>query len=95
MARKKITRRRKHHKLKTAHRRSAPPAPPTHGPPPLALSIAEFCKAHGISEPMYFKMKKQRLTPKEMAVGVRRLISQEAAAEWRRQREQAAVSVTA
>jgi hypothetical protein len=67
-----------------------------HDPPPLALTIAEFCKAHRISQALYFKLKAQGLTPKEMPVGARRLISLEAAAEWRRQREQAAVvSVTA
>ena len=37
--------------------------------PRLALSIPEFCEAHGISEGMFYKMKKQNrgLTPREMA----------------------------
>jgi hypothetical protein len=39
---------------------------------------------------MYFKMRNQGLGPREMAVGSRRLISQEAAAEWRKAREAAA-----
>jgi len=55
-----------------------------------ALSIAEFCRAHRISQSMYFKMKNLGLGPREMAVGSRRLISQEAAAEWRKAREAAA-----
>jgi hypothetical protein len=56
----------------------------------LALSIAGFCRAHGISESMYFKMRAQGLGPREMIVGTRKLISQEAASEWRAERELAA-----
>jgi hypothetical protein len=62
------------------------------GPPPLptprlALSISEFCKAHGISEGFFYKLKKRGEGPREMKVGARALISFEAAAEWRRARE--------
>jgi hypothetical protein len=46
----------------------------------LALSIPEFCAAHGFSEGMYYKMRKQGLTPGEMKVGTRTLITIEAAA---------------
>ena len=53
----------------------------------LALSIADFCRAHGISQSMYFKMRAQGLGPREMIVGARKLISQEAARAWRRARE--------
>jgi hypothetical protein len=53
----------------------------------LALSIAGFCRAHGISESMYFKVRAQGLGPREMIVGTRKLISQEAASEWRAARE--------
>ena len=60
------------------------PRPPT---PRLALSIPEFCKAHGISEGFFYKLKKQGCGPREMKVGARTLISLEAAAEWRRARE--------
>ena len=56
-------------------------------PPRLALSILEFCDAHGISEGFYYKLKKQCKGPREMKVGARTLISFEAAAEWRRARE--------
>ena len=52
-----------------------------------AFTIAEFCRAHRISQSMYFKMRNLGLGPREMAVGSRRLISQEAAAEWRKARE--------
>ena len=55
-----------------------------------AFTIAEFCRAHRISQSMYFKMRNLGLGPREMAVGSRRLISQEAAAEWRKAREAAA-----
>lgn len=57
----------------------------------LALSIPEFCEAHGISEGMFYKMKKQKkgLTPREMKIGTRTLITFEAAAEWRKEREDA------
>ena len=55
--------------------------------PRLALSIAEFCEAHGISEGFFYKLKKQGEGPREMKVGARTLISLESAAEWRRARE--------
>ena len=61
-------------------------APPT---PRLALSIAEFCEAHGISEGFFYKLKKQGEGPREMKVGARTLITFESAAEWRRERENA------
>jgi hypothetical protein len=65
------------------------PIPP---PPRLALSILEFCDAHGISEGFYYKLKKQRKGPREMKVGTRTLITFEAAADWRREREAASVA---
>ena len=50
----------------------------------------EFCEAHRISEPMYFKLRRAGLGPREMR-GMRKiLISCEAAAEWRRAREKSA-----
>lgn len=55
--------------------------------PRLALSIPEFCKAHGISEGLFYKLKKQGEGPREMKVGARTLITFESAAEWRRARE--------
>jgi hypothetical protein len=56
-------------------------------PPPLAHSIPEFCRLHGISQSFYFQLKKAGRAPVEMRIGRRRLISVEAAAEWRRQWE--------
>ena len=62
--------------------------------PRLALSIPEFCEAHGISEGMFYKMKKQKkgLTPREMKIGTRTLITFEAAAKWRAEREAASTA---
>jgi hypothetical protein len=54
---------------------------------PLAFSIGEFCAAHRISTDFYFKLARQGLGPTIMKVGGRTLISQEAAADWRRARE--------
>ena len=48
------------------------PRPPT---PRLALSIPEFCEAHGISEGFFYKLKKQGEGPREMKVGARTLIT--------------------
>jgi len=55
-----------------------------------AFTIAEFCRAHRISQSMYFKQRALGLGPREMVVGTRKLISQEAATEWRKAREAAA-----
>jgi hypothetical protein len=53
-----------------------------------AFSIRDFCQRHGISEAFYFKLKAQGLTPQEMRLGSRVLISRESAARWRAEREQ-------
>jgi predicted DNA-binding transcriptional regulator AlpA len=52
-----------------------------------AYSIDEFCAAHGFSRSMFYLLQGQGLAPKTMNVGTRRLITAEAAAEWRRARE--------
>ena len=56
-----------------------------------AFSIAEFCQRHGISISMFYKMRAQdpKSVPREIHVGTRRLISKEAAADWRAERETA------
>jgi hypothetical protein len=64
------------------------PAPP----PRLALSILEFCDAHGISEGFYYKLKKERKGPREMRLGTRTLITLESAAIWRAEREAASAA---
>jgi hypothetical protein len=59
------------------------------GQPPAraAFTVPEFCEAHRISQAKYYEMKKKGWGPVEMEVGRRRLVSFEAAAEWRRKRE--------
>jgi hypothetical protein len=57
--------------------------------PPAAYSIPTFCVAHGISESFYYAFRKDGLGPTEMRVGDRILISAEAAARWRAEREAA------
>jgi hypothetical protein len=58
--------------------------------PPMAFTIREFCDAHRISQASYFKQRKLGLGPREIEFGRRRLISVEAAADWRRERAAAA-----
>jgi predicted site-specific integrase-resolvase len=52
-----------------------------------AKSIDEFCEDHGISRATYYNLKKIGKGPIEMNVGARRLVSDEAAERWRRERE--------
>ena len=53
----------------------------------LAYGIVEFCKLHGISRAHFYNLRKLGLGPLEMNCGGRRLISIEAASDWRRQLE--------
>jgi hypothetical protein len=50
-----------------------------------AFSISEFCRRHGISVQVFYKYRDQM--PVTFRVGSRVLISREAAAAWRRERE--------
>jgi hypothetical protein len=69
--------------------------PPIRGPP-LAMSIREFCAQHGgISEDLFFKMRREGWGPRTMKVGSRTLISHESAAAWRKAREEAAAAEAA
>lgn len=52
-----------------------------------AYSIPEFCAAHCISRATFYNLIKAGQAPRLMAVGGRKLVSREAAAEWRRARE--------
>ena len=53
-----------------------------------AFSINEFCARHRISVQLFYKNRNQM--PRSFSVGTRVLISKEAAAAWRRAREQVA-----
>lgn len=48
-----------------------------------AVSIKEFCRQHGISKNLFYKLEKEGHAPKTINLGKRRLITEEAAAEWR------------
>jgi predicted DNA-binding transcriptional regulator AlpA len=53
-----------------------------------AFTIDEFCDAHDLSRATFYNLRKVGRGPREMKVGARRLISIEAAADWRRQMEE-------
>jgi hypothetical protein len=53
-----------------------------------AFTVNEFCARHRISVQLFYKNRKEM--PRTFNVGTRVLISKEAAAAWRREREQAA-----
>src|SRR4051812_49131960 len=52
-----------------------------------ATSISSFCISHGISRSTYYNLKALGDAPREMRVGSRVLITEEASAEWRRRKE--------
>ena len=54
-----------------------------------AFSLVKFCRRHGISLQMFYKLAHQGLAPQTFNVGTRVLVSREAAAAWRREREEA------
>lgn len=55
--------------------------------PPAAYTVAEFCAAHRISQGAFHRLIELGLGPRMMRVGVRRLISTEAARDWRARME--------
>jgi hypothetical protein len=52
-------------------------------------SINEFCRAYGISRASFYNYKRAGIGPRIMQVGSRRIITDEAEEEWRRERERA------
>jgi hypothetical protein len=61
-----------------------------HWPAPVAYTVAEFCVAHRMSRGELYKQWAQGIGPRVFHVGSHRRISIEAAADYRREREQAA-----
>jgi hypothetical protein len=57
---------------------------------PVVYTIPQFCRCHGISVAHYYALRKLGLGPREMVLGRRRLISIEAARDWRGARERGA-----
>jgi hypothetical protein len=52
-----------------------------------AVSIPDFCRAHGISRAHFYNLRRRGLAPRTLVAGRRRLVSDESAAEWRRSME--------
>jgi hypothetical protein len=52
-----------------------------------AYTITEFCAKHRVGRAFYYKIQARGIGPKEMRVGAKVLISREAAAAWRHERE--------
>ncbi|SFP94783.1 hypothetical protein SAMN05216330_112140 [Bradyrhizobium sp. Ghvi] len=90
--------RRAHRQQRKAKDDDAIDGPPL---PRTVLTIPEFCRMHGISDAYYYKLKKEGLGPREMRLTVhgketaedkrqtgRIRITLEAAADWRKEREQ-------
>jgi predicted DNA-binding transcriptional regulator AlpA len=71
--------------LARVHARGNHPA--DNSQPRLALTISEFCKSHGFSRGHFYKLKKRGIAPRTMRLGGRVVVSIEAAADWRRERE--------
>jgi predicted DNA-binding transcriptional regulator AlpA len=58
-------------------------------PDRMAFTVDEFCLAHHVSRPFFYKLLKDGVGPRTMKLGSRTLISVEAATAWRREREAA------
>jgi len=54
---------------------------------PAAYTIAEFCDSHRISRSKLYELWDVGKGPRVMCVGTKKLISMEAAADWRRDLE--------
>lgn len=52
-----------------------------------AFTIPDWCKDNSISRAMFYKLAAEGLAPRTMKIGRKRLISVEAAADWRIQME--------
>jgi predicted DNA-binding transcriptional regulator AlpA len=52
-----------------------------------AFNIIEFCQRHNLSRSAFYELQRIGQAPRIMRVGSRRMISREAAADWRRERE--------
>jgi predicted DNA-binding transcriptional regulator AlpA len=50
-------------------------------------TINEFCRDYKISRAFFYKLQKQNEAPRIMELGARRIISDEAAADWQQARE--------
>ena len=55
--------------------------------PRVAFTIPQFCHSHRMSRSEYYALKKRNLTPAEIRLGRKVIISGEAAERWRRRME--------
>jgi hypothetical protein len=55
----------------------------------LVMTVEEFCQGHRISRGTFYNLLKDNRGPNVMKAGSRTLISNEAAADWRRRMERA------
>jgi predicted DNA-binding transcriptional regulator AlpA len=62
--------------------------------PLQAMSVDQFCHAHGVNRDTFYSLLKKGEAPECMRLGRRRLVSFEAAARWRAQREAASAATT-
>jgi hypothetical protein len=70
--------------------KSRGPARATTPPPRGAFTVVEFCACHGISRSKLYQLWQKNIGPRVMRIGGKILISVEAAADWRREREEEA-----
>lgn len=59
-------------------------------PPLQAYTVLEFCRAHRLSESLYYKLRKAGHGPRETKLNSKVTISVEDAATWRKERASAA-----
>jgi hypothetical protein len=52
-----------------------------------AYTVKEFCEAHRISRSGLYGLWRAGIGPRFISIGIKKLITIEAAAEWRRERE--------
>lgn len=55
----------------------------------VAFTVPEFCDAHRISRPLFYRLVRAGSGPRLLKAGRRTLITAEAAASWRSQMENA------
>jgi hypothetical protein len=78
---------RAHSKRRAKHRRPSFRAHHKRRRPGDVHTISSFCLSNAISEAHYFKLKRDGKGPREACLGDRIVITPEAEADWRRERE--------
>jgi hypothetical protein len=57
-----------------------------------AYTVREFCEVHRISRSALYCLWREGIGPRFISIGIKKLISVEAAEAWRREREEAALT---